>query len=79
MDDAFFVFSAFFKLRLRFNRDFQPLPDFGCGLVRLFQFTQVTGSDFVVDRLEVLLHVRQLAFKRIDRGRQARGPLIGGD
>ena len=79
MDDAFVVFVTFFKLRLRFNCDLQPLPDFGRGLVRLFQFTQVTSSDFVVDCLKVFPHVRQLAFKRINRGRQARGPLIGGD
>jgi len=77
--DATLVSFAFVKLRLRFYRDLQPLPDLGRGLGRALQFIEIPGLDPVIQVLQFLTHIRQLALQRVDGGGQARGPLIGGD
>lgn len=79
MDNTKVFFSASFKLCLRFQSDFEPLPDLGGGLGRVFQFIQITGSDPLIDLCQIDAHVGQLLFQRVDRGGQAGGPLVGGD
>src|SRR6056297_3311448 len=79
VDDALFVFSAFFTMRLRFDRDFQPLSDFGSGPVRVFQVVKIAALDSVIELQQPELHVRQLPFQRVDRRRQSRWTFVRGD
>ena len=79
MDNAKVFFSASFKLCLRFQGDLEPLPDFGGGLGRVFQFIEVAGPDPLIDLCQIRAHIGQLLLQRVDRGGQAGGPLVGGE